>query len=240
MVKVKKRPSRKNKEILVYRRVVLTFTLTFILFVSIILFGIQGLVKLASFLGGLRGAGAPIEETKEEPLLSPRLAALPVATNSAKIFVSGFAESGAMVDIFLNDVLMGSTLASKEGKFEISDLTLGKGENKIYASTRIDNKQSPASRTIFITFKETLPKLEIFSPADKSVILGKEGKVEIEGETDPDTSLSINGHWVIVKNDGTFSFELPLAEGENKIEAVARDMAGNEIKEVLSVAYHPK
>lgn len=239
MVKVKKRASRKSKETSAYRRVSTTLILTFILFVLILLFGVQGLVKLASFLGGLRGSSAPIEKTKEELLLPPRLAALPIATNSAKISISGFAESGSTIEIFLNDVLMGSALVSKEEKFELSDLTLEEGENKIYAFTRVNNKRSPASRTIYVAFKKSPPKLEISSPADNAVISDKERKVNIEGETDPDTSLSINGHWVIVKKDGTFSFELLLSEGENKIEIIARDAAGNEVSKTLSVEFHP-
>jgi len=239
MVKVKNRPPRKSKEALVYRRVAFTLILTFILFILIILFGVQGLVKLASFLGSLRSAGTPIEKTQGELLLPPRLAPLPIATNSAKLSISGFAESGSTIEIFLNDVLMGSTLVTKEGKFEISDLTLNEGENKIYTFARVDDTQSSPSRTIFVTLKENPPKLEILAPTDKSVISGKEKKATIEGETDPDASLSINNHWVIVKNDGTFSFELSLSAGENKIEIVARDSAGNETKTTLSVEYHP-
>lgn len=239
MIKVKKYSSRKSKEILAYRKAAITLILTLSILILILLFGVQGLVQLASFLGSLRSASVPIEKTKEELLLPPRLAALPIATNSANISVSGFAENGSTVEIFLNDVLVGSTLVSKEGKFEISDIALEEGENKVYAFVRKNDKRSAASRTMHIIFKESPPKLEISSPADNTVISDKEGKAKIEGETDPEASLSINGHWVIVRKDGTFSFELSLAEGENKIEVVARDAAGNEVSKTLTVEYRP-
>lgn len=238
MVKIEKRSPRKSKETLSYRRAAAALILSFFLFVLLLLFGVQGLAKLASFLGGIKDSGAPIEKTEEELLLPPRLATLPIATNSAQISVSGFAESSFVVEIFLNDVLIDSTLVSKEGKFEIHDLVLEKGENKIYAFTKSDNKRSSASKTINIAYKEKPPNLEIISPDDETTISGEDKKVKIKGQTDPEVSLFINNRWVIVKNDGSFSFELPLSEGENEIEIIARDIAGNETKKTLLVKYH--
>lgn len=239
MVKIKKHTPRKSRETLSYRRAAAALILSFFLFVLLLLFGIQGLAKLASFLGGIKDSGTPIEKTENELLLPPRLATLPIATNSAQISVSGFAESGSVVEIFLNDVLGDSTLVSKEGKFEIHNFALEKGENKIYAFTKSGDKRSSASKTINVAYKEEPPNLEIVSPDDKTIISGEDKKVKIEGQTDPEASLFINDRWVIVKNDGSFSFELPLSDGENKIEIVARDIAGNETKKTLSVEYHP-
>lgn len=240
MVKVKKYSRRKKKEALVYRQVILTFVFGFFFLAVILLFGTQGLVKLASFLGNLKAPGMPIENLNQnQSLLPPRLAALPIATNSAQISVTGFAQSGTTVEVFLNDVLADSALVTKEGKFKVSALALDEGKNKIYAFTKTDDQRSPASRTILVTFKKSSPELEIISPTEGAIITDEEKKVIVEGTTDPEISLTINERWVIVKNDGTFSHELPLSEGKNEITIVARDVAGNETKKTFSVEYRP-
>lgn len=240
MVKVEKYSRKKKKEVLVYRQIVLTFIFGFLLLGLILLFGTQGLVNLASFLGNLKQSSTPIENLdRDQSSLPPRLAALPIATNSAQISVTGFAQTGTMIEVFLNDILADSTLTTKEGRFEAANLTLNEGENKIYAFTKIDDKRSPASRTVYVTFKKVPPELEITSPLEGAIISDEEKKVTVEGKTDPGASLRINERWVIVKKDGSFSFELSLSEGENKITIVTQDVAGNETEETLSVEYRP-
>jgi hypothetical protein len=244
MVKVRGRrsklaKSRQKREKTTLRQITLVSTLTLILVIFLVFWGLQGLVNLASFLGTIRGADQQIEQSKQLPLLAPRLVPLPTATNSAKILISGVAESGSIVEIFSNDVSVGTTLVRQDNKFQISDVALASGENKIYAIAQKNKKESPPSRTIYIHLKETPPKLKITNPSDQAIFSGKEDKVEVRGETDPEVNVAVNNHWAIVAPSGSFSFKLQLLESKNPIEIVATDTAGNQTTINLSVTYVP-
>jgi hypothetical protein len=223
--------SREKQEKTTLRQITLVSILILILVIFLLFWGIQGLVNLASFLGTIRRANQPIEQTKQLPLLPPRLVPLPIATNSAKISISGIAESGSTIEIFFNDILVGTTLVGQDNKFQISDVTLSSGENKIYTIARRHEEESPPSRTP--------PKVEIDNPSDQTIFSGKDNKLEVRGKTDPQTNVTVNNHWAIVTSDGSFSFELQLLEGKNPIEVVATDTAGNQTKVNLSVTYTP-
>ena len=60
---------------------------------------------------------------------------------------------------------------------------------------------------------------------------------EVEGTTDPDAVVSVNGMLVEVDLDGTFSTTVSLEEGPNSIEVIASDQEGNEASEILTVIY---
>lgn len=72
------------------------------------------------------------------------------------------------------------------------------------------------------------PTLTLDSPADGLVT--NVSKVTVSGVTNDETSspvtLTVNGKAVTVNEDGTFSTEVDLTEGENEIVVVATDSAG--------------
>ena len=235
MVKIKRRRASTSKTEQIHRQlyIILFLTGTFLLF--LFTFGTKGLLSLAYLLG--RKESPPPSSQKQLPLLPPRLFPLPVATNSAEITIRGIGEKKSKIEIFLNNKLLGFTFADANGQFTFSDLKLKEGENQIYAVCKKETRTSLPSNSLSITFKSKPPKLVIISPSPNTTV--SEEKLKIEGKTDPDVSLFINGKWVIVKNDGSFSFELPLSEGENKIEVIAQDIGGNETKKEFSVTYKP-
>lgn len=59
------------------------------------------------------------------------------------------------------------------------------------------------------------PKLEILNP--KTTSFTTENRVKITGKTDKDASVTIVNQRIYLNSDGTFTYELPLKEGENKI-----------------------
>lgn len=59
------------------------------------------------------------------------------------------------------------------------------------------------------------PKLEILNPKTNSFTT--ENRVKITGKTDKEAQVTIVNQRVYLENDGTFNYELPLKEGENKI-----------------------
>lgn len=63
------------------------------------------------------------------------------------------------------------------------------------------------------------PQLEIISPRDSETT--SVPAVQIEGKTEQDATVSINGQFVAVNSSGNFSHQYMLEEGRNNIEVVA-------------------
>jgi len=79
------------------------------------------------------------------------------------------------------------------------------------------------------------PKLEIVSPKQNAEVLGV--NVEVRGEVDPESKLSINSETVDVESNGTFSLRLSLPPGENILNFEAKDIRGkiNSIERKIQV-----
>lgn len=63
------------------------------------------------------------------------------------------------------------------------------------------------------------PKLEITNPKDSETT--SVPVIQIEGNTEQDATVAINGQFVAVTSTGTFSHQYVLTEGRNNIEVVA-------------------
>lgn len=76
------------------------------------------------------------------------------------------------------------------------------------------------------------PSLEIYSPKNKESV--KETEINIQGKTNPDATVSVNGEIILVLTDGSFEKTVTLSAGENKflIEAVSR-RGKKSLKEVV-------
>ncbi|MBM3205384.1 hypothetical protein FJZ41_00845 [Candidatus Shapirobacteria bacterium] len=217
------------------------FTLLTIVFaVAIVVWGIPALIKMAVFFGELRSSNLPVESQDNLPPQPPILEPLPTATNQAEIQVSGITEAGAAVKIYLTGGGVKEVVADNEGQFSFSGLKLTSGRNEIYAiaSDQAGN-QSPASQKMIIWYDNEAPSLEINEPADGTVVTEDAGKVKISGQTDPEASLLINDHLVILDKEGNFSYNLGLSVGENKILILAKDQAGNQSEKTLTVNFSP-
>ncbi len=75
----------------------------------------------------------------------------------------------------------------------------------------------------------------IFSPSDNSVVTTSQ--VELQGTTNTETVMTINGLLVLLKAGQEFSFPIELEEGFNTIEVVASDYEGNQVEKILTVIY---
>ena len=65
----------------------------------------------------------------------------------------------------------------------------------------------------------TAPKIEIISPSDDETVTVP--VVVIQGKADPQTTISVDGEFVPVNQEGTFSHQYNLKEGRNTIEIIA-------------------
>jgi len=81
----------------------------------------------------------------------------------------------------------------------------------------------------------TQPKLIISQPIDYSHVY--KSNIRIIGQTNPNTTVLINGVSVIVQKDGQFNHNLDLSRGNNKIEIIAQRPQGSETKIIKYVVY---
>lgn len=63
------------------------------------------------------------------------------------------------------------------------------------------------------------PKVEIFSPQDDITLTVP--AVVVSGKVEKDTTVSINGEFVPITQEGNFSYQYNLKEGKNTIEIIA-------------------
>jgi cytoskeletal protein RodZ len=83
------------------------------------------------------------------------------------------------------------------------------------------------------------PDLKVAEPAPGSVV--KESFVNVSGQTDPGTTLAINGQNVFVDNEGKFKTTMSVAEGQTELAVVAQNKFGKTATEkILVMVDQPK
>jgi hypothetical protein len=149
-------------------------------------------------------------------------------TNNSEVTVAGTAEADSTVTIAGTGVPVGI-----DGTFGLT-LTLADGTHviEILATNPIGETTSVRVTIIVDTVS---PALILVSPVDRLVTASS--TILVAGTTDVGAMLGVNGLVVDLAADGSFSFRLPLAEGENLLTATARDAAGNEAKAIRTVTY---
>ncbi len=99
------------------------------------------------------------------------------------------------------------------------------------------NGTNPLNKNDDFSFDKLPPNLFIYSPDDKKITNKK--SISIFGKVEDKESginiLKINGKIVEIKDNGDFEEEISLKEGENKINIVAVDNAGNKTEKALIV-----
>ncbi len=94
---------------------------------------------------------------------------------------------------------------------------------------------TPADFTVRVDV--TPPFLTLLSPAPDSIVATPE--VEVLGASEPDATLLLNGRAVIPGTDGSFVVTQALVRGENMLEVLAIDPAGNRTRRRQTVIYRP-
>jgi hypothetical protein len=171
----------------------------------------------------------------------PVLTQVPNAIKNKNINLSGYAQEGNTVKIFINGPEKGSTVADGEGKFTFDNLELIKGRNTIFLKS-IDNtnNESDPSNTYIINFDEDAPKIDIVSPKKDELIKNLDSRVTIKGKLNEKATLTINDQIAIVKSDLTFEHTLGVKEGKTEVKIKAIDEAGNEKEEKIIINYQKK
>ena len=214
--------------------------LTLVTLFLVVKFGLPGLIRLAAFIGDLKSSSQPIEKTDNLAPAAPTLLPLPEATNSAKIAITGYAETGATIKLSRGGVVVEETIADSDGNFEFKDVVLKEGNNEFFTEA-VDSQgnTSGPSRTYLVTYDAEPPQLTIEQPEAGKRLFDKDSPVTISGQTEIGTSLTINAKFVRIDSEGRFSVKWPLVEGDNQLDFLARDAVGNETKKTLTVNYTP-
>lgn len=213
--------------------------LTIITVVLFVVFGFGLLAKLAVFLGDLKKGGQPVESNDQTPPIPPRFEPIPKATNQRNFDIKGSTEPGATVKIEFNGE-ENELLANNVGEFHYT-ASLDTGGNTITAySEDSSGNKSVKTEEQSIVFDNTPPTLDVTKPEDGAGFYGtKQRQLVIEGKSEVDTQVSINGRHVLVDGTGAFTFLMTLSEGDNNLAVKSQDIAGNIAEKTLKVTYSP-
>lgn len=173
--------------------------------------------------------------------LAPPVLNIPYeATNSAKIDIRGFGTPGSRVRLYIDSESLQTVDVSLDGSFTFANVNLNLGTNNIYGATLDEQgKESLPSKTIKLIFDNEKPTLNIFEPEDGKKIQGGDKKVKVSGNIESGVKIFINDTQVIVDQNGNFSLDQPLNDGDNDISIKALDFASNKTEVQRRVTYNP-
>ena len=226
----------KKKESDVTKKTVISGVFTIFIFLLVIVFGLPLLIKLSVFLGEVKSRVNSTEIEKIVPPVAPRLIVPFEATNSAKIDISGYAEKGAEVELFKNDVSMGKTNVTEGGDFKFEGVDLVEGENGFTAVSRKNKAVSEATKSIVVIYDNKASEIKMTNPVEDSLKVDN-ADFDIKGMVDKDSSVTINSRVAVVDNEGNFKLKYKLSVGKNDIEIVVKDSAGNEVTKKIAITY---
>lgn len=197
---------------------------------------------LPLFMNLIAGNGVERIETGKDiiPPQSPVISALPDATNSAKLYIDGFTEAGANVELLLNDSVDKLTKADSTGYF-IFDTLLISGQNRIQFRAKDETGNESMSEVTIIEQDSKPVVLNISTPKNGNEYFGKTNQViDIKGDINKlGGQVLINSSFVQVDKTGAFVHRYMLSSGENTIKITASDKAGNSDETTLKVVYTP-
>jgi len=217
--------------------------LSFVLFIILLFWGFPVFIRLSIFFADLKDNSRSPQKpntTADIVPFPPGLESIPSATNSAKLSLRGFSAAGYNIKVFLNDELLGETLASSNNTFIFPISSLTEGTNQFYVvAFSPAGKSSQPSPTLYIVYKKSGPKLELTEPAEGMTYSGSPKEARIVGKTDSGVNLTVNDRLAIVNADGSFFYRLPVSDGETIVSVTASDAAGNKTSLERRIRYNP-
>ncbi|MDO8452567.1 MAG: Ig-like domain-containing protein [bacterium] len=209
-----------------------------LLFIFFIFFGLPFFARVAIFLSDFKKSNVPVQQEDKVPPGPPRIDQLPSYTKDELITVSGAAEAGSSMKFYKNDEVVKETVIDDTSTYSF-ELELDKGENVFTAMTKDQaGNESEKAPVVRVIYNDEEPKLEVTYPIDGAIIDGKKAIV-IEGATSSGNKVTINDRVAIVEEDGSFSLNFNLEEGENRLVFTAEDPAANFVEREFRVSYAP-
>jgi hypothetical protein len=221
------------------RRLVLAIVGIIAIFTLILAFGVKALIGFSLLVEKLRGGTSPITQQSQTIILPPIIDPPVSATNSATISITGKAQTGLTLILYVNNTEYKKLSVKDDGTFKLSSVPLTTGANTISAKlTDEKGNISDLSNIVSVSYGNTPPRLVISDPTDNTTISGDPNTVTVNGMTDDNVTVTINDRMVVIKTDNSFSFNYPLNEGDNMLNIMATDAAGNQTTLQRKVTYH--
>ncbi|TFJ92801.1 S8 family peptidase [Lentibacillus salicampi] len=155
-------------------------------------------------------------------------------TNEAETTVEGTASPTTTIQLLNNGEEAGTTEVDDSGEFAIP-MELSEGDNELKAVSIMDGAETGESEPVKVTLDTASPEITIANPEDGDKT--NRETVTVEGSVDDANldTVEVNGREADVADDGSYSQRILLDNGENEIEVVANDLAGNTATEAVTI-----
>jgi hypothetical protein len=140
-------------------------------------------------------------------------------------------QEGRSVQFVLNGAVVATTLLDASGAFN-STLTLKEGPNTIGVAL-IADRDVVAASSYSVVLDRTPPTMTVSQPPPGSTVDAK--NIVVTGTTEPGSTITVNGRIVAITPEGGFTDSFSATAGSVPITVVARDRAGNETTQKLTV-----
>jgi hypothetical protein len=203
-------------------------------------FGAQLLINFSLLLGPKGNSTYNTTDSQGvNYIATPDLNPMETATNSAKINVSGTSSvDKSTVKLYVNGILADTTKVNEKNEFNFRNISVDQGDNEIKAKIiSPDGKESDFSAPQTITYTNKAPDLSIDYPQDGQTL--KDDQQTLHGKTSAGAKVTVNGFWAIVDDQGNFSYNIKLQNGDNTMKLEAVDDAGNKTSKEIKVNYSP-
>lgn len=225
---------RKNK-----RKAYTLLLASIVLFVGFVYYGLPLITRASTFFLDLKSSSTPIEEGDTTPPPPPHIQENLSYTNKNKYTIEGSSEPGATIIVYFDNEEYES-LVNKEGQFT-REIELSKGSN-MFSVQAVDESGNKSQKTkdYEIVYDNEAPTLDSLNPASGSTFYSSSQKnLQLQGKTEPNTKVTVNGRFSVVNDEGEFMFQTSLSDGENKFNLIIEDQAGNKLEQELVYTYNP-
>ena len=167
---------------------------------------------------------------------APVVDTLPAYTREPQLQLTGKVPSFAVqtdrsLQIVLNGAVVATNPLDPSGAFNAT-LALKDGPNAIGVML-IADRDVVAASNYTVVLDRTPPTMTIARPAAGATVDAQ--NVVVAGTTEPGSTITVNGRIVVIAPDGGFTDSFSATPGSVAITVVARDRAGNETTEKLTV-----
>jgi hypothetical protein len=200
-------------------------------------FGLNSLIGSSVLINNLfvSDEGAQDTGTGEDFFGTLSVDTPPLATNSARLIMTGTVTGFDTVEFYINEQKVDDARVEKDGTFleRIGDLS--SGDNEIYVKATTKRSSKTKSSEIFdVSYQNQKPTLEVQEPQPDSTT--NESEITVKGTTNA-SEAKINNGPVIVDAQGQFERSIRLQEGDNTITIYVEDDAGNTEQAQINVKY---
>ena len=176
----------------------------------------------------------------QSTLEAPFIESIPLATDSGKIRIEGSSPyTDAEIELYVNGKKYDTEPLDEEQKFSFSNILLTEGDNYIKVRVKKGDVTSFFTKEYVVEYLMGEAKLEVTSPSDNQEFSKGDQNILVQGKSDPDNTVTVNGFRAIVDSEGNFSYHLSLSDGDNQIKIEAITPAGTKSTKELKVIYKP-